>query len=397
MKSSLSKVHQIIKQRQFNIISSANGGLIRLFWETGYCLNSLYNERGKRFSQSLVSDIGQKLSGLYGDWFDKSNIESMRVFNKIFPDYEKISALNSYVGWDHIKLLLPVKNEDNIVDYLNFIIENQITPGELEKVLSRGAINTKPVYNMKRFTGIQGVFNLFKNGNFDLLKNVLNPAKNKIYLDEEEKEVFIKIRDMIGRFSGNLIPWINSNFIGCCWEVGEEISQMFPAENMKSDYYKIFAEKISEEMPGLPGAIFDEKGLKQLSDFYRHFPKNYFSFYFSDLITWPYLEYLLKLNDPRAVIFYSRKIAKERLSISKLKKEIDSKVFENSPDFFVKESEYLEILKSEERDVKVRRKGNNISVIVSINISFKDIPKGFIRVGHLFKNPYREFLTAYIP
>ena len=79
----------------------------------------------KEYSKKLISELNDKK-------YSYRNLMNMRKFYLIFRD-RKVNALRSQLSWSHYRELLPIKNTDKIIYYINLTISNNFGYRELGK------------------------------------------------------------------------------------------------------------------------------------------------------------------------------------------------------------------------------------------------------------------------
>ena len=94
----------------------------------------------KEYSKKLISELNDKK-------YSYRNLINMRKFYLIFSD-RKVNALRSQLSWSHYRELLPIKNVDEIIYYINLAINNNLGYRELgrrikSKEYNRLSIETK--------------------------------------------------------------------------------------------------------------------------------------------------------------------------------------------------------------------------------------------------------------
>ena len=103
------------------LIVEAQGGLTR----AKYGKNLI-----KEYSDKLIIDLNDKK-------YSYRNLMNMRKFYLLFKN-EKVNALRSQLSWSHYRELLKLKEFDEIIYYINVVIENKIGYRQLgEKIKSK--------------------------------------------------------------------------------------------------------------------------------------------------------------------------------------------------------------------------------------------------------------------
>ncbi len=81
-----------------------------------------------KYGDNLIKKWGEKLSLEYGKNYSSTNLKYMRLFYLEFPIGH---ALRDQFTWTHIKILLPIKEDNKRNYYMNQIILNNLSSREL--------------------------------------------------------------------------------------------------------------------------------------------------------------------------------------------------------------------------------------------------------------------------
>ena len=91
----------------------------------------------KEYSKKLISELNDKK-------YSYRNLINMRKFYLIFSD-RKVNALRSQLSWSHYRELLPIKNVDEIIYYINLTINNNLGYRELGRRIKSKEYNRLPI------------------------------------------------------------------------------------------------------------------------------------------------------------------------------------------------------------------------------------------------------------
>ena len=91
----------------------------------------------KEYSKKLISELNDKK-------YSYRNLINMRKFYLIFSD-RKVNALRSQLSWSHYRELLPIKNVDEIIYYINLAINNNLGYRELGRRIKSKEYNRLPI------------------------------------------------------------------------------------------------------------------------------------------------------------------------------------------------------------------------------------------------------------
>jgi len=158
-----SNVSQIIEQRKFNIVSTANNQIVLMFWEIGKYINSAIlgmerAEYGKRIVKTLSTQLAQK----YGNEYYERNIRWMMQFAEQFPDIEIVSTLGTQLSWSHVLALLPLKTMEEKLYYAEEVNKGFLGVRDLRHLIARKAFLRRNNANLQLTRQSKIPFNAFK-------------------------------------------------------------------------------------------------------------------------------------------------------------------------------------------------------------------------------------------
>lgn len=94
-------------------------------------------EAGSTYGKNIIKQYSEKLMVEVGKKYNERTIYRMRKFYEVFKS-EKLTPLVSKLSWSHYIQLLPLKNGDEIIYYINLTINNNLSKRELqEKIQNR--------------------------------------------------------------------------------------------------------------------------------------------------------------------------------------------------------------------------------------------------------------------
>ena len=146
-------------------------------------------EAGKHYGEGIVKKYASILTRKFGRGYSVSNLKRMRQFYVLF---EKGAALPHQLTWEHIRLLLPLKDINKINYYTNISIRDNLSYRKLAEIirsdeydrLSDGA--KESLLNKEELSLIQSVLNPI----------VLTPNKSyEIYTEKVLQEIIYENLD----------------------------------------------------------------------------------------------------------------------------------------------------------------------------------------------------------
>ena len=85
---------------------------------TYFEIGKLLNEAGGKYGDKIIDEYSKKLVIEVGKKYNRRTLFRMKQFYNMFSD-EKVSTLSTQLSWSHYTELLPIKNEDEMLYYLN--------------------------------------------------------------------------------------------------------------------------------------------------------------------------------------------------------------------------------------------------------------------------------------
>ncbi len=89
-------------------------------------------EAGSIYGKNIIKQYSEKLMVEVGKKYNERTLYRMRKFYEVFKS-EKLTPLVSKLSWSHYIQLLSLKNEDEIIYYINTTINNNLNKRELQE------------------------------------------------------------------------------------------------------------------------------------------------------------------------------------------------------------------------------------------------------------------------
>ncbi len=112
----------IISEQARTIVRDYNANKSKL--ETYYNIGKELSEAGKHYGEGIVKKYATELAKEYGKGYSVSNLKRMRQFYILF---EKGAAVPHQLTWEHLRLLLPLKNVEEIDYYIHVAIRSNLS------------------------------------------------------------------------------------------------------------------------------------------------------------------------------------------------------------------------------------------------------------------------------
>ena len=106
-------ISSIITTGQHQAYAAAGQAAIATYWNIGRRIveEEQQGEVRAKYGSKLISELAQRLSTIYGNNYNKRNLQHYRKFYLLFPDFEKVYEFVHNLTWTHIRRLLSVTNE----------------------------------------------------------------------------------------------------------------------------------------------------------------------------------------------------------------------------------------------------------------------------------------------
>ena len=112
----------IISEQARTIVRDYNANKSKL--ETYYNIGKELSEAGKHYGEGIVKKYAIELTKEFGKGYSVSSLKRMRQFYILF---EKGAALPHQLTWEHLRLLLPLKNVEEIDYYIHVAIRSNLS------------------------------------------------------------------------------------------------------------------------------------------------------------------------------------------------------------------------------------------------------------------------------
>jgi len=97
---------------------------------TYFEIGRLLNEAGGRYGDNIINEYSKKLVIEVGKKYNRRTLFRMKQFYNVFSD-EKVSLLATQLTWSHYTELLPIKDENKMLYYINISINQNLSRNDL--------------------------------------------------------------------------------------------------------------------------------------------------------------------------------------------------------------------------------------------------------------------------
>lgn len=107
---------------------------------TYFELGKLLDEAGSRYGDNIINDYSKRLVVEFGKKYNERTLRRIRQYYRMFKD-EKWSPVATKLSWRHYSELLSVKDENELVYYINVAYIRQLSKRELREIIRSNEYN----------------------------------------------------------------------------------------------------------------------------------------------------------------------------------------------------------------------------------------------------------------
>ena len=146
----LQSIVSLIDNARRKVAVAVNSELTVLYWHIGRQINEsvLKHEKGE-YGKTVVKELSEELTKLYGAGFSERNIYNFMKFNEILPDEQILHSLRAKLTWTHIRNLIYIENDLKREFYIQMCTHERWSVRTLQEridsmLFERTAISKKP-------------------------------------------------------------------------------------------------------------------------------------------------------------------------------------------------------------------------------------------------------------
>jgi predicted nuclease of restriction endonuclease-like (RecB) superfamily len=141
---------KIIEQGKNEVSRQVNSTLTIVFWQVGYKINNhiLDNQRAE-YGKQIVPTLSAQLESVYGRSFCEKNVRRMMKFAEYFPDIQIVVSVSRQLSWSHFIELLPLKNNEARLFYVQKIAQENWSIRECRKQIEHKAFERAEIGNLQ--------------------------------------------------------------------------------------------------------------------------------------------------------------------------------------------------------------------------------------------------------
>ncbi len=157
------EIEQYIKRNEVNKVArrvEENQDTLTNYWNIGRLIvEAQGGEKRAKYGNELIKKWSREFTEKYGKGY---NITSLKRFRQFYLAFPKGAAVRHQFTWTHLKMLLPIREENKRNYYINLCITKKLSSRELEQAIRSGIyerllekpekieiIQQSPKYNLK--------------------------------------------------------------------------------------------------------------------------------------------------------------------------------------------------------------------------------------------------------
>lgn len=345
------ELSSILCESKSNFLRVTNIKLVTLFWDIGVLLIQHEEHNEHSYVDTLLVTDSKSLSQIYGKYFSSSNLGNMVRFATEFP-FSSVPLIASIVSWEHICAILPVTGWDKRLNFLNVLVEQNLTPQQLTDRIAKGehsqvkkqssSSRLKPMQAEVFFkvleTAIRGetsrkslVGNLLFDSAQSDFRQFINASKVSEYKNYEKMSELCKsLSDLSETTKQEINNCLNAEINKAFWNIGTQVNNELRKHTDIEYDSKALLRVTANQLNKISDCCFSAKHLGEMGTVAEQFLDFNIMLYVSQLISWGHFITLCGTKDIKAKIFYARLTAFEGLSVHSLKKRIRAKKDRNA-------------------------------------------------------------------
>ena len=111
---------------------------------TYFEIGRLLNEAGGKYGDNIIDEYSKKLVIEVGKKYNRRTLFRMKQFYNMFSD-EKVSPLATQLSWSHYTELLTIKDENELMYYINITVEKRLSKRELRQKIRNNEYRRLPL------------------------------------------------------------------------------------------------------------------------------------------------------------------------------------------------------------------------------------------------------------
>ncbi|NEU07043.1 DUF1016 domain-containing protein [Flavihumibacter sp. R14] len=396
-----SRLSDLIERRDNDLLGITNVELVSLFWKTGKQVADYLNAGNTKTQiKPLVSDISDELTLRYGKLFSKRNVAKMKLFAEHFPNISVAKDISRLLSWQHILILLRIKDLESKWFYVDITIRQGLSPDQLLDAIRNKNSQQDKSSKFNRYVngwndewwgemfriGVKQqalirlmsryFFGNYRSADFRKLLTpsiVAEPAPAKTEKGSKKQGVLFELIQEIEEFRKSHNWWLNGTLNSSFRQIGECINAQL--HSMPESINKTnLIDTISKRLTTKYGSNFTTDQLLNMMHFFQNVLDSV-NHRIAYLVPWEHLLAILPLREPEEQLFYARLAAKEGLSATILRERVSENTYLKTPEAEKMEKSTMTLLQNPRiitKNVKSKSKPLVIEHLIDTGDDLKD-------------------------
>jgi predicted nuclease of restriction endonuclease-like (RecB) superfamily len=184
----IDEISILIEKSKQQVVIQSNSLLTQLFWKIGFLINqSILEKKRAEYGKQIVVLLSRELIEKYGRNFEEKNLRRMLQFAEQFSDFEIVVSLSRHLSWSHVLAILPLKNIESKLFYLNQTSSQNLSVRELRNQIALKTFERMDIANAQANLEVAIPKNIFKD---PYLLDFLNLDNS--YLEKDLENAILK-------------------------------------------------------------------------------------------------------------------------------------------------------------------------------------------------------------
>lgn len=118
---------------------------------TYFEIGELLNEAGSKYGEDIIGEYSKKLISEVGKKFNRRTLFRMKQLYNTFND-KKVSPLVTQLTWSHYLLILPIKDRNAIIYYIDQVTKLNLSKRQLEEIIKNNEYERLPFKTRNKLT-----------------------------------------------------------------------------------------------------------------------------------------------------------------------------------------------------------------------------------------------------
>ena len=175
---------------------------------TYFEIGKLLNEAGSVYGENIIGKYSEKLMVEVGKKYNYRTMYRMRKLYQVFSN-EKLTPLVSKLSWSHYLILLPIKNINQIIYYVNQTVDRKLSKRQLEEIIKNKEYERLPEETKNKLIDHED------NRVIDYIKNpiiIRNPNNLEVIKEKALQKLILEDLDNFLKELGNSFCYIGNEY-----------------------------------------------------------------------------------------------------------------------------------------------------------------------------------------